>query len=199
MKSMGVRKFVALYEMIGGMMFFVAIFMYATTSELRPQSLLQLTGFLVIASFLGILNIIAGIKLWQNKPSGFKLSLIAQALQSISIKFESFYLVAFAPFAYILGISKSGIYKIISLGSEIQTNFSAPDPTVSYIGFNLGALTILALLNLTHNKKLDYFKLFGLTTTILFLTHIRLWTLVLMLISWISLVIVKKRSKLKSF
>ncbi len=157
------RKIIAGIEIVGGIlvliMFILQIGMmlglessHGSTITFTPWSL----SFILQASIpliFGLINIIAGITLWKNKKVGYKLSIITQLIQLVSIQTPNFYAYCYSLFGCIYAFSITGVKSLYAFGFGYRISFNPQPVTTTFIGINIVALVLLVLIIVLFRKK----------------------------------------------
>jgi hypothetical protein len=147
-------KLIAAFEVIGGIIGVVmGIWPFFRIGESQGPTGTVVAYYAICAGFtlLYFLSLYAGIKLWQDKRLGYKLSFIVQAVQ---VPLLSSTLVIYN---FVSGISLAAIFGQFGpsvkflIGNSFSLGFDRPDAPFA-IGINCLALVILVYL-VYHYKK----------------------------------------------
>ena len=142
-----IRKIIALSEVVGGAIFIV----YLAFMMIQGVSTLSLTTVLTL--LIGALNIYAGLTLWQNKLIGYQSSILAQALQLVTIQTNQFVLLGNTLWTYYIYYADGGISFVSNLGVTYLVRINADANVLSYgVGLNLIATVLLIYLIVTYRQ-----------------------------------------------
>lgn len=109
---------------------------------------------MLVSVLFGLLNIFAGICLWRDKQSGYILSIIAQAIQLLSIQTPSFHYVAYTLVVIIISLSKLGIATFFGAGAAYKIVFVPQPVTTTFVGVNMVALILLILIGVIYRRRI---------------------------------------------
>jgi len=132
------RLFIAISELGGGVLLMVG---YAFATLIRAQLPLW---YLLLAESLGVIALIAGYRLIQNRSEGFSLSFALQASQVIQIFLPRFfYRLLLGPY---LTIVMSADETLIAPGFKGELTIGWKGPHSASFGFNVVAAILCLLL-----------------------------------------------------
>lgn len=149
------RKIVALVEIVGGLLilgaflFLSGILVGHINSSLKTQGVTEWSWSIVLSLLIpvlfGCLVLLAGINLWRNKRSGYKLSILAQVVQLFIVQSPSFYYAFYTLASVSISFSKLGILTNYGLGTSFLISTHPQPVAVLFIGINLIALILLSI------------------------------------------------------
>lgn len=141
------HKAIAVSQIVGGIFGIGTLFVML----IKPSSLNVPIGFFIYAPIIFGTALAAGILLWQNKASGYALSIIVQAIQALQISTIAFsYKVILGPQLLLLFRAHSFT---ISPGFYIASWIGiSPAGIEVFVAINL--LALIALIYLIYTRKL---------------------------------------------
>jgi hypothetical protein len=132
------RVFIAISEIIGGLLLMIGFALAALTRVEVPAL------YLLVCESLAVMAIIAGYRLFQDRQEGFTLSLFLQGSQVVQLGLRNFlYRVTLGPYlVVILSWEKT----LISPGFKGELTIGLKGPTSAAVGINLVAAILFFLL-----------------------------------------------------
>jgi hypothetical protein len=152
------RKFIAMYEIIGGIITLAILLIslgisIGVSKEMFSPWTSKVVFSLILSFLFSILVVISGIMLLRETKAGYILSIIAQFVQMITIQTLNFhYLFYAAPLGLGATFGVGGVNFIFGLGASYTFSFSQQPVDGIYIGFTVIALIFFILLLLLKRK-----------------------------------------------